>query len=255
MKINEVETLLNVSRANIRYYEKEGLISVVRKENRYRDYTEADVEALKKIILLRKLGFSIEEIRGIQNGSLSLQEVLPNNMKRLKEQISQASSALDVCRKMEGETDFDTEKYWNLVKQQEESGGTFVDFCKDYARIGLQIFDIGWKYVFFYDFKKDRKRYGVRIACCLLLAVCILRGVSYKYIWHRGTFFEGFFYPFAVFLLVLALTTPIFLISRKWPKAGKIIAMVLGYIGICFLLLLAIFIIVLLLNACFHFWF
>ena len=31
MKINEVEDLLNTPRANIRYYEKEGLINISRK--------------------------------------------------------------------------------------------------------------------------------------------------------------------------------------------------------------------------------
>ncbi|MBQ7295804.1 MAG: MerR family transcriptional regulator [Clostridia bacterium] len=35
MKINEVEELLNTPRANIRYYEKEGLINISRKENGY----------------------------------------------------------------------------------------------------------------------------------------------------------------------------------------------------------------------------
>ena len=47
MKINEVEELLNTPRANIRYYEKEGLINVSRKENGYRNYTEEDIARLK----------------------------------------------------------------------------------------------------------------------------------------------------------------------------------------------------------------
>lgn len=48
MKINEVEELLNTPRANIRYYEKEGLINVSRKENGYRNYTEEDIARLKR---------------------------------------------------------------------------------------------------------------------------------------------------------------------------------------------------------------
>ena len=55
MKINEVEQLVGVTKRNIRFYEKEGLLSPGRTDNGYRDYGEADVEALRKIKLLRKL--------------------------------------------------------------------------------------------------------------------------------------------------------------------------------------------------------
>ena len=46
MKINEVEQLVGVTKRNIRFYEKEGLLSPGRTDNGYRDYGEADVEAL-----------------------------------------------------------------------------------------------------------------------------------------------------------------------------------------------------------------
>ena len=53
MKINEVEQLVGVTKRNIRFYEKEGLLSPGRTDNGYRDYGDADVEALRKIKLLR----------------------------------------------------------------------------------------------------------------------------------------------------------------------------------------------------------
>ena len=46
MKINEVEQLVGVTKRNIRFYEKEGLLSPGRTDNGYRDYGEEDVEAL-----------------------------------------------------------------------------------------------------------------------------------------------------------------------------------------------------------------
>ncbi|MBP3486174.1 MAG: MerR family transcriptional regulator, partial [Oscillospiraceae bacterium] len=56
MKIREVERLVGVSRVNIRFYEREGLLAPARNSaNGYRDYSEADVERLKQIKLLRKL--------------------------------------------------------------------------------------------------------------------------------------------------------------------------------------------------------
>ena len=39
MTIKELETRTGISRANIRYYEREGLLSPRRLDNGYRDYT------------------------------------------------------------------------------------------------------------------------------------------------------------------------------------------------------------------------
>ena len=56
MKINEVEAAVGVTKKNIRFYEEEGLISPRREPgNGYRSYSEADVERLRRIKLLRKL--------------------------------------------------------------------------------------------------------------------------------------------------------------------------------------------------------
>ena len=72
MKINEVEQLVGISKRNIRFYEKEGLLSPGRNaDNGYRDYGEEDVETLRKIKLLRKLDVPLEEIRRMQQGELT----------------------------------------------------------------------------------------------------------------------------------------------------------------------------------------
>ena len=52
MTIKEVEQILEVPRATIRFYEKEGLISPSREENGYRDYSKEDLEKVKKIVIL-----------------------------------------------------------------------------------------------------------------------------------------------------------------------------------------------------------
>ena len=67
LKINEVEALVGITRKNIRFYEAEGLLSPRRNsQNGYRDYGEAEVEVLRRIKLLRKLGVPLEEIRQMQ---------------------------------------------------------------------------------------------------------------------------------------------------------------------------------------------
>lgn len=77
MTIREVEEVLNVTRANVRFYEKEGLIAPKRNPlNDYRDYSKEDVEALRRILYLRSLDVPIEKIRKLMRGEEKLCEVL-----------------------------------------------------------------------------------------------------------------------------------------------------------------------------------
>ena len=63
MKINEVEAQVGVTKKNIRFYEEKGLIAPRRNsENGYREYGPGEVEQLKQIKLLRKLGVPLEEM-------------------------------------------------------------------------------------------------------------------------------------------------------------------------------------------------
>lgn len=59
---NEVQDKTNLSRKAIEYYEEKGLIHPKKLENGYRDYSDEDIEVLKKISLLRNLGLNISEI-------------------------------------------------------------------------------------------------------------------------------------------------------------------------------------------------
>ncbi len=74
MKIKELETVLSISRSNIRFYEKQGLFSPERKDNNYREYTEQDIEALKKIIVLRKWGLVLRKSNLFKITSYRLQK-------------------------------------------------------------------------------------------------------------------------------------------------------------------------------------
>ena len=70
MKINQVEQLAGITKGNIRFYEKEGLISPGRNsENGYREYGDEEVARLQQIKLMRKLGVPLEEIRAMLSGS------------------------------------------------------------------------------------------------------------------------------------------------------------------------------------------
>ena len=84
MKINEVEAAVGVTKKNIRFYEEEGLISPRREPgNGYRSYSEADVERLRRIKLLRKLDVPLAEIRQMLEGECTLAEGMSRQLERL----------------------------------------------------------------------------------------------------------------------------------------------------------------------------
>ena len=75
MKINEAESLVGVTKKNIRYYEAEGLLSPRREVgNGYRSYSQRDVDTLRRIKLLRKLDVPLAEVKAMLEGQLSLRE-------------------------------------------------------------------------------------------------------------------------------------------------------------------------------------
>lgn len=101
MTIKEVEMRTGLLRSNIRFYEKEGLIIPSRNENNgYRDYSESDVENIKKIAYLRTLGISIEDIRNMIAEKVSLYQVIQKQNKVLENQISDLSQAKAMCEKI-----------------------------------------------------------------------------------------------------------------------------------------------------------
>ena len=137
MKVNELEKTLNISRANIRFYEKEGLLKPSRKENNYRDYSEEEVTLLKKIVIYRKLGISIGDIKSIFDGNLSLYSAINQNINSINTEMAELTVAAKFCdeilkKNVTNET-FDTEHFWNEITKQENSGDKFNDF------IGLDI--------------------------------------------------------------------------------------------------------------------
>lgn len=77
---NEIKQKLGITRKALQYYEEKGLISIDKYENGYRDYSNEDVEVLKKIVRFRKLGLSIKEIESVlTDGDAALATILRNH--------------------------------------------------------------------------------------------------------------------------------------------------------------------------------
>lgn len=136
MKINEAEQLLGITKANIRFYEKEGLLTPSRTESGYRDYSDADIACLKQIVILRKLGMPVYQIQEILDGVLPLQEAIDANIASLQTQIDALSGSLALSRQIrnENEESLDVDRYWTLIQSQEAQGLQFQALLDDYLK-------------------------------------------------------------------------------------------------------------------------
>ncbi len=135
MKINQVEERVGVTKRNIRFYEKEGLLTPGRNsENGYREYGEAEVAELKKIKLLRKLDVPLEEIRRMQGGALTLADGLRRHLITLERQRSNLATMQAMCQELveagEGLNTLDADGYLSKMEQMEQEGTRFVNIRK-----------------------------------------------------------------------------------------------------------------------------
>lgn len=220
MKINEVEERLQISKANIRFYEKEGLLSPERAENGYRSYSEQDIEQLKKIIILRKLDMSIPDIKEIFAGKITMQEALEKTRQHLEEELAKLNGSLELTKTLQ-ETEqtfetFDAEYYWNFMQEEEKKGFSFADIVYDYVEFEKQSLINMFEFNFLFPLGDIVSSKGWKVAFWIILGVCVLRGIVTAVIRDGGTFLEGFSYPFIIFLCGNAVMFPIFLAEYRY---------------------------------------
>lgn len=135
MKINEVEERVGITKRNIRYYEKEGLLSPGRNsDNGYRDYADADVEELKKIKLLRKLDVPLEEIRRMQSGVLTLDDAVRRHVITLERARTNLSTMQALCGMVleggERLATLNADRYLSEMERMEQEGTSFMNIKK-----------------------------------------------------------------------------------------------------------------------------
>ena len=165
MTIKDVEERTGLSRSNIRFYEKEKLIEPSRNEsNGYRDYSENDVENIKKIAYLRTLGISIEDIRSIISEKVTLQEMLEKQKEVLKNQITDLNKAKLMCEKMPDEESISYEKL-----QVEQYVTDLHDYWKD-NRTVFKLDSVSFLYI-----------WGSMLTWTMLTSLCLIIGaLSYS---------------------------------------------------------------------------
>lgn len=128
MTIKEIETLSKMERANIRFYEREGLITPKCMDNGYRDYSEEDLLVVLRIKLLRSLHISLDEIKKLKDGSKDLSDTLAKQIANLEQEKQDASYAQNVCRAMQEEraafANLDAAKYLEDINRSAKESGS-----------------------------------------------------------------------------------------------------------------------------------
>ena len=79
MLLNEIAKEVGMTKRAIKYYEEKGLLSIKKDDNGYRNYTQEDVETLKKISIYRKLGISIDDIKQHEKDKSKWNELYTNS--------------------------------------------------------------------------------------------------------------------------------------------------------------------------------
>lgn len=247
MTIKEVEQLLDIPRATVRYYEKEGLITPYREGNAYRNYSEDDIEKLKKIIILRKIGVSVEDINDLFDDIKSMDEVLDENIANLELQMEELQGALKLSKRMQDDqveiSEMDTAFYWNTVKEEEESGNLFLDLTKDIVHME-KIFLLSR---FTRVDEKGKSYISVRMIIITAMVLTVAFGLLACMIansWSMQIFSKGIIVVIltqvAEMILLVPLLIPIHFLGKKfhWDELKKHIAVMSATCLVCIIYLI-----------------
>lgn len=111
-KTGQFARLANVSERTIRYYDKIGLLkpSFVM-ENGYRQYSDLDLLKLQKILSLKHLGFSIEEIFPMVMDNTNLKESFELQIDLIEDRISHLQSLKDALKRASNSPNLS----WNMI--------------------------------------------------------------------------------------------------------------------------------------------
>ena len=116
MNIKQAAEQSGVSSPNIRFYEKEGLMTPARNRgNAYRDYTAGDIRTLKLIRMLRMLDMPLPTIKAVLRGEQPLQQALQAQQTVLEQQAAHLAAARSFCAE--------------LVRQRPQAETLDVDAC------------------------------------------------------------------------------------------------------------------------------
>ena len=152
MNIKNAEERTGLSRANIRFYEQEGLICPARSENGYRNYSESDIQELNKCRLLRALGVPVSQIRSAREGTVSLSSILEQRQKDMAREQEDLEAADRICSRMRRDgaefSTLDAPRYLEemahpVPPEKDQAAEPWVPFRRFFARgLDFQLYSL-----------------------------------------------------------------------------------------------------------------
>jgi len=140
MNIKQASEQSGVSAPNIRFYEKEGLLTPARRQgNDYRDYTAGDVRTLKLIRMLRMLDVPLSTIKAVLHGEQPLQQALQAQQTVLEQQAAQLAAAMQFCadlaRQAPQADTLDVDACLTRMEHPTTQPGFFSGWLRDYCTL------------------------------------------------------------------------------------------------------------------------
>ncbi|WP_255576008.1 MerR family transcriptional regulator [Comamonas sp. Y33R10-2] len=121
-RIGEAAKRSGIAAANIRYYEKELLLSPgVREDNQYRLYTDGDVHRLRFIRLCRAMDMSLGEVRTLlaldgarKDDCVAARETLNTHLSHVRERLAELQALERELERLRGQCD-GSDSYCHII--------------------------------------------------------------------------------------------------------------------------------------------
>lgn len=176
----EISKMAGVTTRTIRYYDNKGILSPSsHNSSGHRLYTESDFIKLKRILALKYLGLSLEEVKNTESQTFEKEEIMKslrlqkNIMKNKINYMKTVLNAIESAEKsIEDEADPDWNKTIDIIKILEDEKGLlqqYMDSSNLDASIKLQdrfgSNRLGWYKWTFNNIKLDNKYKVLEIGC------------------------------------------------------------------------------------------
>lgn len=132
MRPKEIQEKLNIDADRIKLFKREGIFTPENPPsgNRSTNYTDADCENLRLLMVLTKSGLTCSDIKKLQDGECTLEKAIITRRDNINAEIKRKQNALVLLSqlladKVEFET-FQTDYYWNVIATREAEGEEFI---------------------------------------------------------------------------------------------------------------------------------
>lgn len=141
MQTKDITKMLGIPRERIKYYKRKMVFTPeqIGESGKFGEYSERDIQNLKRLEVLTKAGLTCDDIKKIQTGSLSLEEAFDERRKTLLDDIAKKQSALTLSAKLieDGVEYISAGQYWEDVHERELAGERFEEPESEYQTIAL----------------------------------------------------------------------------------------------------------------------